>query len=377
MFQFYHVLAGGVNFYAGFAHHFQIWYLIETMVDEKFKRNFFLVLFIAVSALMLFVFWSFLKIIVFSAVVAVVLYPIYEFLLRAVGRRRGIAAAAMIVLTSLIILTPTFFLGFNLFNESRNLYAEVGGQKSDYINKITRLVEEPVQVFNPEFSLDLGEYVSLAADWVVKNIGSFVSGTAYSIANLIFVIISLYFFLKDGAGLKKVLIKLSPLDDSYDEQIAVKVEKTINSVIRGALLVALIQGVLVGLGLLLFGVPNPTLWGSAAAFAALVPGLGTALVVLPAVAYLYLSGHLAAAIGLAIWGFALVGLIDNFLAPYLYRKGTTVHPLAVLFSVLGGLVAFGPNGFIFGPIVLTLFMSLLEIYREMILKDKFKSNPAA
>ena len=116
--------------------------------------------------------------------------------------------------------------------------------------------------------------------------------------------------------------------------------------------------------------PNAILWGSISAIASLVPGLGTAIVFIPAVAYMFILGNTAFAIGLIVWGVVVVGLVDNFLTPYLYSREIEVHPLITLFAVLGGLIVFGPIGFIFGPLVVALFFSLIEIYQGIISKNK-------
>jgi predicted PurR-regulated permease PerM len=115
-------------------------------------------------------------------------------------------------------------------------------------------------------------------------------------------------------------------------------------------------------------VPNPAFWGSVTVLAALIPTLGTTLVILPAAAYLYFASGLAPAAGLLIWGALAVGLIDNFLSPQLIRRGTRIHPFLVLLSVLGGISLAGPIGFLAGPLVLSILFALLDIYSVLVLK---------
>ena len=125
---------------------------------------------------------------------------------------------------------------------------------------------------------------------------------------------------------------------------------------------ALIQGILTAVGFTFFGIPNATLWGSVAAITALIPGIGTALVLLPAILYLYFSGETLFAVGLLLWGMTAVGLVDNFLGPKLVERGMRLHPFLILLSVLGGVGFFGPLGFLLGPLVLSLLFALIEIY---------------
>ena len=109
--------------------------------------------------------------------------------------------------------------------------------------------------------------------------------------------------------------------------------------------------------------PNPVLWGLVAALAALIPGIGTALILIPAIGYLFFTGSTGAAIGLLIWGVVAVGLIDNFLGPMLVNRGVKIHPFLILLSIFGGLSFFGPVGFVLGPLIIALVFALLEIYR--------------
>jgi predicted PurR-regulated permease PerM len=121
-----------------------------------------------------------------------------------------------------------------------------------------------------------------------------------------------------------------------------------------------------GIGFTIFGVPNPVLWGGIATIAALIPLVGTGIIVMPAGAWLLLTHHTGAGTGLIIWGFIFVGLVDNVLHPYVMKKGMDMHPFLILLSVLGGLSYFGPIGFLAGPIVLAFFFALLEIYPQIV-----------
>ena len=174
-----------------------------------------------------------------------------------------------------------------------------------------------------------------------------------------------FFLLKDGGKLKQKIISLSPLTKDEDEAIIKKIALSINSVIRGNLLIAVLQGISTSIGLTIVGVPNPIVWGTLAAVGALIPGVGTTIVLLPAIGYLYFTGQVIGAVGLLVWGILAVGMIDNFLGPKLVGKGAGLHPLLVLLSVLGGLILFGPIGFILGPLVISLLVVLLDIYADI------------
>jgi predicted PurR-regulated permease PerM len=193
-------------------------------------------------------------------------------------------------------------------------------------------------------------------------LGSVFSSIAFFSLNAFLFFISLFYLLRDGSGFKKAIISASPLSDSDDEAVFTRLENAVNSVIKGSLTIAVIQGTLVTLGFLVFGIPNSFLWGTLATVTALIPGLGTALVLGPGIIYLFLTGSQVAAFGLLIWGISAVGLIDNLIGPKLIGKNIQIHPLVILLAVLGGLAFFGPLGIFLGPLSAALFFSFLEIY---------------
>ena len=151
-----------------------------------------------------------------------------------------------------------------------------------------------------------------------------------------------------GKKFKQLLSSLSPLQ-TIDSQIISKMEGAINSVILGQFVIAVLQSIIAMIGFAIFGVPNPVLWGSLVIVAAFIPTIGTGLVMVPAILYLYFTGEPMLALGMAIWAFFAVSLIDNVLGPFLINKGLKIHPFLVLLSVLGGISAFGPAGVLIGP----------------------------
>lgn len=171
-------------------------------------------------------------------------------------------------------------------------------------------------------------------------------------------------------------MNISPLADTYDEQIIDKIERAVNSVVRGSLFTSLIKGILATLGFYIFGVDHALLWGMLTAIVSLLPGIGAGLTIIPAMLYLLVIDKIGAAIGLGVWGAVVVGLVDNILMPIVVGRGFTVHPLFVMLSVIGGMMFFGPVGLFLGPLVIALFSALIEIYKLIILDDQNKKTTA-
>ena len=262
----------------------------------------------------------------------------------------------------IIVILPAVAIGVQLIQEARILYetfAEVE-RGAD--------IAEGFNSFLPNLITDLpdiGQYVRQGLNWLVQNLGALFANIVQAAINIFIFLIALYYLLKDGDKLKAIVVSISPLQNVHDETIVQKMTAAINAVVKGSLAVALAQGVLTGIGLALFGVANATLLGSIASITALIPGIGTAIVLVPAVVVLYISGEAGAAAGLAAWGIVIVGLADNILRPALVMQGTALHPFLVLLSIVGGVSFLGPIGFLLGPLLLTLFAALIEMYPEI------------
>ncbi len=337
------------------------------MPQHRIEISFFLVFFAIVALLAFLVFRPFLNVLLLAAVFAVLLYPIYSTLEKWFAGGRSMAAFVTVFIAFTFLVVPIFFLGMQIFEQASGVYVKMQGSGDGYARVIESAIEGPIRQVFPEFSFDAREYAGRAIGLVAENFGFFVSQTAYIFFAAILFLFALFSFLRDGARMLASVRGTSPLEPKYNEEIAQKIQETINTVVKGTLLIALIQGIFVGMGFYIFGIPNATLWGSVGGVSSLIQSLGTSLVIVPGVLFLVFQGNLAAAIGLAIWGALIVGLIDNILISYFYGKDSGVPAVFVLFSVLGGLVFFGPLGFIFGPIVLSLFVCMLHIYRILVL----------
>ncbi|OGF29587.1 hypothetical protein A2300_03540 [Candidatus Falkowbacteria bacterium RIFOXYB2_FULL_35_7] len=314
------------------------------------------------------VFLPYLYALIFAAMLVVIFDPLYQKMLkfRVCKKFPSLTSFIVVLLVLLIILIPLVSLGFLMVKEATQLYSTVISGQTSY--SLIAKIEESIHSYFPTLNIDLvsdfADYSKQALNFLITNLGQIFSNVAGAVFSFFIMLFALYYFLKDGHKLKQRLIVFSPLNDKYDKRIFEKLWLAVNSVIRGTLLVALIQGLLAGLGFLIFGVPNPVLLGAITIIAALVPVGGTAVVVIPAILYLFLTGQFFAGFGMLIWGFFLVGMIDNFLRPKLLEKDIKLHPFLIFISALGGIAVFGVFGFILGPLILSLLFALLDIYQE-------------
>lgn len=335
---------------------------MNATAQARYKTVFFSMVFVCFAILSALIFWPFLTPLALAGIVSILVYPVYKKILKTI-KSDSVASLVTIALLVILILAPLAIITNQIISEAQNLYSSVTSGDSISVDFITTKIEVAVQKYVPDFKFNTREYLSSFASWIVDRLGGIFSGTLDLVVKFALSIVALFYFLRDGDQFKKQIIALSPLSDDKDKFISDSLKASINSVLMGSLAVALVQGVLSGIGFALFNVPNATLWGTVAGVAALVPGIGTALVWIPAVIYLFFYGSTGIWIAQLVWSVVLVGLIDNFLAPFIINKGVNIHPLLILFSILGGLQFFGAEGFLLGPIVVGLLFALIRIVK--------------
>jgi predicted PurR-regulated permease PerM len=334
------------------------------MKHNPIQIAFFATLFVVVAGLALMIFAPFLQALVLAGVAAIALQPLYRAFLRITRNRQGIAAVLTLAMSLVLVGIPISLISTQVFNESQDMYLAISRDGGAFVERVTEAIENPIRRYAPYFDINANSYVADVFGWISRNVGGFITGTIQIVLGTLLTVVIAFFFLRDGKALVATISDASPMDDKYDVLVMSKIRDTINAIVRGLIFIGVIQGVLVGLGLWVFGVPNATLWGTFAALAAMIPGLGTGLVNGPAIIYVLSTGNVAAGIGLAVWSALIVGMIDNVLAPMFYSKGVKVHPMVVLLSVLGGLATFGLLGFIYGPVIVSVFVAMMTVYKE-------------
>lgn len=343
------------------------------MTTQKWQLGFFITLIVIGLYLGFKTIEPFISVLFLSAILAIVFYPAHKKVVGMLGGREWFASAISVFLVFMIVMVPISFLGFLIFTESTELYTQFrsGSESGQVVQTLVTNFQGFIDAYSP-YSFELRSYInteqytSSFVRWIADNSGSFVGSFLTGALAVLLLILALFYAFKDGKRLTKRVIELSPLNDTHDQAILDKIHLAINSVIKGHIIIALIQGTLAGIGFWIFNVPSPAIWGFVAAIASFIPSLGTGLVIAPAVLYLFFVGDVASAIGLVAWGVVVVGLVDNILGPQLIERGVHIHPFLILIFVLGGIQLFGPIGFIAGPVLLSLLFALFEIYPTMI-----------
>ncbi len=324
--------------------------------------------FIFIGGIVLYLFWSLIEpfavVLLTAGIAAIILAPIDRFLYR-ILKRQKLASVILALGVFALIFVPLLVLLLVMAKQASEiiqLLASTDWSQTSAIftSKYFTMLPEVVQSQLSQYDLNLvGRSI---AEWAFENVGTLFASTTGLILNTFIFFLALYYLLVERNNIYKQAVKLSPLRDSIDTTIAKRVVTTVRSVVFGILLLAIVQGFFAAIGMTIFGVPGSLLWGAVTIVAALVPFVGSSLVLVPAVIYLFITGSTSAALGLLIWSLIVVGLADNILGPYLIKGTTHMHAFLVLLSIFGGIQLFGAVGIIAGPTILASLLAMLELY---------------
>ena len=344
------------------------------MVIENFE-GYFLILCVAVISFFTYlIFKPFISVIVFAMVISAVLYPVYKKLKKKLWNKSGLSSFFMCLLVVLVIVIPFFYFVVVLKNKSVGVYYFVDSQINDGAFQGSVIKEKfgvweqyfktALPVFK-DYTIDIPKTLititSYLNEYVIASTTELIKGTTKIISSFLFFLLTLFYMFKDGDRFAKFIMRLTPLSNKYDRKLFKRFKEVSMSSVVSTLLVAIAQGFICGIGLLIVGLPA-FFGGVMAGVFSLVPLLGTTLVWLPVALYLFIIGKYFSGIFLILYGVFVIGLADNLLRPLLMKGKTEIHPLLILFSVLGGISLFGFTGIIFGPLVLSLLITFLHIY---------------
>lgn len=332
------------------------------------EKYFLFVLLLITIIITLLIFYPFLAMLVLAISFAVVLNPIYLWIKKNITRNiEWLASFLTVTIFLLGLCVPLFFIGKTVFIQTQNMYYNLikFGDSSYFINIINNSIN---QILPNGFTFDINSKITEIVSTLSGGLTKLFSSTLNSILMFILMIFTLFYLLKDGEKWERTFTKIIPLSNENTSEIITNLKKSINKILKGSFIIAIAQGILAWIGFMIFGIPNPALWAVVAGIASFIPNIGTSIVSVPAILFLFFTGMQLQAFGLLIWSVILIGMIDNILSPYIISKDTEIPSLFILFSILGGVTLIGPLGILIGPLVLSLLFTLVSIYKKE-LKD--------
>lgn len=334
---------------------------------------FFLFLFLLSSLLLGWLLWPFFSIFVLAFVVTGVINPFYQFLAKRFKPQP--ASLLTCVLVFMVLFVPiVLFVGI-LSKEAYGLYL-LGREAliSEWLKKLLTgsSILDRVNLFLANFDFQItGEHLNRILSDTSSAVGLFIYRQASAIAsnvlafivNFFFMLLIIYFLLIDGQKVVSFIVGLSPLPRQQDEKLIRKFKDIAGAILLGNGVCGLLQGVAGGIIFALFGLDSPFLWGAVMALLAFLPIVGIGVVFIPATVYLFLTARPVAGVFFIVFYVILSGGVEYVLKPKLVGARVKMHPLLVFISIVGGLKLFGILGIIYGPLVVTAFLTLADIYQ--------------
>lgn len=343
------------------------------MIDKRLSRYFFIAALIGTAIVFFRMVQVFLVPVLLAAVFATLFHPLYDYFARSFKGRKTLAAFVTCFILLLVLIVPLYAVAHLVVVEAATFYETAQTQLTAYLEKGP---QGPLAwLRNLPFVRDLGleridwqstvrNVVTSAASFLGTLINRTSRGALQVVVTLFITLFTMFYFFRDGRDLLRRMRFLIPLDREYKYAIAARFSSVARATVKGTLLIAIVQGTLSGLTLWAFGVGSPILWGVVATLLSVIPLVGAWLVLYPAAIVQIATGHLWQGIGILAVTMLIIVNVDNLMRPRLVGQETGMHDLMVFFSTLGGITMFGPTGFIIGPMIAALFLSLLDIYSE-------------
>jgi predicted PurR-regulated permease PerM len=338
----------------------------KNTIDSNLLRQIFFIVFILFLGVVLVrELWFFFSAFLGSVTFYVVMRKRMFFLTENKKWKKTTAAWVLMLLSFFVILVPIGLLGNIMYSKISYLATHSSELLQNLKNFAAQLKEKiGYDVINVGSINQLGPYLAT----LLPKVLGITMDTIAIIAAMYFI---LYFMLVNGRAMESSLYEYIPLRDGNVELIGHEVKNMVVANTIGIPLIAFIQGLVGLVGYLLIGIDEPFLWFVATCITAMLPVVGAAIVYVPLTVMLFMKGDTGRGIAMAIWGFGLIGLVDNLVRMILNKKLGNIHPLITIFGVIVGIQLFGFIGLIFGPLLISMFILLLRIYgNEFLLKRR-------
>ncbi|HLD67127.1 MAG TPA: AI-2E family transporter [Pseudomonas sp.] len=343
------------------------------MVDSSLEKKCFLLLLAAVSVAFIWLLLPYYGALFWAVILGILFSPLQRYLARRFELSRNLTALATLLICLLIAILPVVFTTSLLIQEASDLYTRIESGELDigaYLGQLKDLLPSSLQRQMDRLGLgNLNGLRDKAVSGAMQG-SQMVASQAFSLGQSTFeflvsffvMLYLLFFFLRDGPELVRKVRMAIPLGESQKRRLQLRFTRVVRATVKGNLLVAVTQGALGGLIFWVLGVPSPLLWAVLMAFLSLLPAVGAGLVWVPVALYFLLIDALWQSLVLTLFGVLVIGLVDNLLRPILVGRDTRMPDYLILVSTLGGLTLFGLNGFVIGPLIAALFLSVWSLF---------------
>ncbi|MCB4791789.1 MAG: AI-2E family transporter [Elusimicrobia bacterium] len=358
----------------------------DMLSKERFSKYFLLGVFIISLLIFLYIIKIFILDITLAVVLATFFYPLFKNILRIFRNKHGISALLTCVIILLVFLIPLVIISNIIVIQSKEFYHLSAPQIKEIIERkvafFARLQESAVGDLLSDYGFDWQNELNDVMKFIGTHIATVVNKTSQKAFKIIFdlfiILFATFYFLKDG---QRILVRIKnsiPLNDEYKENIISKFSSVLDATVKGVFFIAILQSSLATVTLWAFGIKAWLLWGGVMLVLSTIPFVGTGFVLVPTGIIKIVNGDIGSGIAIIIISLFFISLIDNFIRPRIVGHYAGMHDLVTFFGIVGGISVFGPVGIIIGPIIIAIFVTILEIYNiefyEHINYSKRKTN---
>lgn len=333
--------------------------------QNRIRQFFFITLILLLGVLLFLELYGFLPALLGAVTFYILMHKIMFWLTEKKKWRRGAAALALMFVSLVMILLPVALL-VNMLSSQVTYALQHSNELMGALKKIAHSAEHEFHI-----TLLTNEHIDQLGNGIAQSLPGVLGATFNTLSTIFFMYFILYFMLINGRKMEKALFEYIPLRDENVTRISKEVNMMVISNALGIPVVAFAQGVVGLIGYLIIGVPQPFFWFGVTCIAGMLPVVGAAMAYVPLALIFFANGQNWQGIAMTVYGFGVIGTVDNILRFTLLKKIGDVHPLTTVFGVIIGLKVFGFIGLIFGPLLISMFMLLLNIYSsEFITKQR-------
>ncbi len=339
----------------------------------EIQQKTFLTLLVVFSLAFIAILLPFYGAVFWAAVLAILFSPFYRKLLIKMNQRANLAALATLGICMVVVIIPLVLISISLVHEATNLYNNLRSGQIDFGVFFQRIVAAlPTWVVNLLDRFGLTDFTTLqdklsnaavqGSEFITKQAISIGQNTFSFLVSFTIMLYILFFLLRDGDKIVMRIRQAAPLNPEHKRTLFNNLTTAIRATVKGNIIVAAVQGTLGGMAFWFLGVQGALLWAVLMAFLSLLPAVGAALIWVPVAIYFLVTGAIWQGATLIAFGVLVIGLVDNILRPILVGKDTKLPDFIVLISTVGGMALLGLNGFVIGPVIAALFISLWEMF---------------
>jgi predicted PurR-regulated permease PerM len=340
------------------------------LTETRFRQAFLLLLVAAITAAFVAMIREFLLTILLAAIFAGLSHPVYRWLLGRLHGRKALASIATLLLLLALVMAPLLAVLGAGANEALRVTETIRPRLQQVVNQPgevdRRLRNLPgydrIEPYRAQILTKAGELVGITSAFLFAALSATTRATAVFIFHFFILLYTMFFFLIGGPALLGGILAYLPLTEADKQRMVEKFVSVTRATLKGTILIGAAQGLLGGLAFWAAGIDGAIFWGTVMTVLSIIPGVGGALVWVPAAIVLMATGEIWRGIGLALFCALVVGSVDNLLRPRLVGQDIKMHELLIFFSTLGGLMFFGAMGFILGPILAALFVTAWEMF---------------